>query len=117
VRLLLDEMWPPSVAEQLRGRGHDVVAVAERPELRTQPDEVIFAAAQGEERAIVTEDPGFRRLAAETLRSARPHPGLILTSDRSYARSDPRTYGRLVSALHALLVSEVDLRDREHWLD
>jgi hypothetical protein len=29
VKLILDEMYPQSIAEQLRGRGHDAEAVVE----------------------------------------------------------------------------------------
>ncbi len=43
--MLLDEVWPPALAEQLRRRGHDVVTVADLPRLRGQPDEAVFAFA------------------------------------------------------------------------
>ena len=63
--LLLDEMYSPVVAEQLRARGHDAVSVHD-PEYRYlegAPDEEIFAAALAEERALVAENvPDFRRL-------------------------------------------------------
>jgi hypothetical protein len=48
-------MWPAVLAEQLRGRGHDVVAVLERDDLVHQRDEVIFQASQVEQRAVFTE--------------------------------------------------------------
>ena len=54
MRLLLDEMWPPFAADALRRRGHDVVAVAARGELRAKFDDVVWAAALREGRAIVT---------------------------------------------------------------
>ena len=38
MKLLLDEMWSSDIAVQLRRRGHDVDAVAERPELRGKAD-------------------------------------------------------------------------------
>ena len=87
MKLLLDEMWSPQIAHQLRTRGHDVLAVAERPELRGQPDGQVFDAAQAEARATVTENvPDFRSLAATALAQGRTHAGLIFTSDRSFPR-------------------------------
>jgi nucleoside-diphosphate-sugar epimerase len=109
-------MWPQSVAQQLRARGHDVVAVVES-QLRRQPDVEVFAAAQAEQRAIVTEDVrGYRRLAAGALQDGEIHAGVIFTSNQAFPRSNPRTPGRLVSGLHELLVSGVDLAGKEYWL-
>ncbi len=117
MRLLLDEMWPPEVAVQLRRRGHDVVAVAERPELRGQPDAVIFAAAQVEGRVIVTENVvDYRPLAAYEIQDGRSHVGLIFTSNRSFPRHDPRTVGRLVSTLDRLLSEGLESANLEYWL-
>src|SRR5688572_3046408 len=97
-------MWPKSVAQQLRARDHDVKGVVEVDELRGSPDEFIFAFAQVEDRAVVTEDASrFLPLAANVLRSGGTHCGLILTTARSFPRHNPRTNGRLVSALHVLL--------------
>ena len=91
-------------------------AVAERPDLRTQPHSVILAAAEDEDRVIVTQDLGdFRVLAAAEARSGRPHPALILTSDHRWPRANRRTLGRLVNALDALLTSDVAI-EGEHWL-
>ena len=56
MKLLIDEMYPPSIAEQLRDRGQDVQAVTERPELRALADIDIFALAQQQQRAVVTEN-------------------------------------------------------------
>jgi len=117
VRLLLDEMWSPAIADQLRRRGHDVEAVAERDNLRTRPDHLIFAAALADDRAIVTEDVrGFRDLGELELLSGRSHPGLIFTTPSTFPRPNMRTPGRLVRALDALLRSETELRNREIWL-
>ena len=117
MKLLLDEMWPPSVAQQLRARNHDVKGVVELVELRGSPDEVIFAFAQEEDRAVVTEDAsGFVPLAANALRSGGTHCGLILTTARSFPRHDPLTYGRLVSALQMLLSENDSLDGRDVWL-
>jgi hypothetical protein len=40
LKLLLDEMYTAAVAEQLRQRDHDVVAVAERADLRQRVEEM-----------------------------------------------------------------------------
>jgi predicted nuclease of predicted toxin-antitoxin system len=118
LKLLLDEMWPPSVAIQLRARGHDVVAVAERGDLRGRADPEIFAAAQLEVRAVVTEDRGgFRPLARAALQSGGSHEGLILTSTRAFPRRHEATFHRLGAALDTLLRLDVALQNAEHWLE
>src|SRR5437762_13027670 len=97
-------MWAAEIAVQLRRRGHDVVAVTERLDLRGQPDAIVFAAAQEEERAVVTENVSdYRPLAAYWIEQGRTHAGLILTSNRRFPRHDPRTTGRLVASLDELL--------------
>ncbi|MCY3959924.1 MAG: DUF5615 family PIN-like protein [Chloroflexi bacterium] len=117
MRLLLDEMWAPAIAASLRDRGHDVVAVAERHDLRGTPDAAIFEAALAEGRAIVTENVVDNRpLAADAMRAGCPHPALIFTSNRAYPRASRRTAGRLVRALDALLTTQ-DAISSEHWLD
>jgi len=106
VKLLLDEMYPPVVAEQLRARGHDVVSVhdSEYRQLEGAPDEEVFAAALAYERALVTENvPDFRRLEADALARGESPPILVFTSNRQFPRGEPGTIGRLVEALHALV--------------
>ncbi len=116
LRLLLDEMWGARIARQLRDRGHDVISVVERPDLRTKVDAVILAAALAEDRAVVTEDRGdYRRLGAAEARAGRPYPALILTSDHRWPRGNRRTLGRLVNALDELLTSGAAV-EGEHWL-
>jgi predicted nuclease of predicted toxin-antitoxin system len=117
VKLLLDEMWPPSIAVQLRQRGHDVVAVAERPELMGQTDDAVWAAAQADGWVVVTENVvDYRPLAAEDLRQGRSHCGLILTSNQRVPRHRPGTIGRLVVALDELVSAGVELMSSEYWL-
>ncbi len=117
MKLLLDEMWPPAIAAALRERGHDVVAVAERSDLRGKPDEVIFAEALADARAIVTENVvDYRPLASAAIRVGRASPTLIFTSNRTYPRASRRTAGRLVTALDSLL-SAGRPPEAEHWLD
>jgi hypothetical protein len=111
-------MWPPAIAVALRRRGHDVIAVAERRDLRGQPDEIIFATAQAEGRAVQTENVAdYLPLAAAHHERGHAHAGLMLTSHRRFPRSDLRAVGRLITALDALLSANLDATNLEHWLD
>jgi predicted nuclease of predicted toxin-antitoxin system len=104
LKLLLDEMYPPAIAAQLRDRGHDVVAVAARAELRGLPDDGVFATAQQEHRAVVTENVGdFSLIADAADQRGFPHHGLILVDPVKYPRGNPRTIGRMVTRLDLLL--------------
>jgi len=112
MRLLLDEMYAPTIAEQLRARGRDVASVHD-PEYRTlegEPDEEVWAAALAADRVLVTENvQDFRRIETDALARAQPAAGLIFTTDRPFPRGDPATIGRLITALDALVAAEPDL--------
>lgn len=111
MRLLLDEMFPGVLAQQLRTRGHDVVSIHDPAYVRLEgaTDADVFEAAVAETRTIVTEDvSGFRSLGVDALADGRPTPGLVFTTDRQFPRGDPATFGRLVRVLDELLKSEVD---------
>ena len=117
VALLLDEMHAPTVAEVLRRRGHDVVVVAERPDLRAMADQELFVWAGQESRRLVTENvKDFRRLMLRSEESG-PRPTMLLyTSSRTFPRSR-RNPGPLVAALDAWLCRpDAGMRPREDWL-
>ena len=121
LRLLLDEHLSPEIARQLRGRGHDVLAVGERHDLRGRPDRVHLASQPDQRRVIVTRDLGdFRPLLAGALRSGTRTYGLICVPRRfSLSR---REIGRVVQALDALLHSHpgddaIVSRGGEIWLE
>lgn len=120
MRLLIDEMWPARIAEELGGRGHDVVAVTQRPDLAHRSDEVIFDQAAKELRAVFTENvPDFVPLASGVLSAGGTFPGLLLTSNIAWPRGNPRTLGRVVRALVAYLAahpSPAALEGRIEWL-
>jgi NAD(P)-dependent dehydrogenase (short-subunit alcohol dehydrogenase family) len=104
LKLLLDEIYPPAIAEQLCARGHDVVAVTACAELRSLPDESIFATAQQERRAVVTENIGdFSSIADAADQRRQAHHGLVLIDPAKYPRGNPRTIGRMVTELDRLL--------------
>jgi hypothetical protein len=109
LKQLLDEHLPPEIARQLRERGHDVVAVGERVDLRGRSDRVHFASLPDEQRAIVTRDLGdFRPLLAEALRRGSSSYGLVCVPARFPLSR--QGIGRIVVALDVLLRahSEVD---------
>jgi len=120
LKLLLDEMYPYSIAEQLRARGHDVVAIGEQAALRGTPDRQVFALAQEEGRTLVTDDVGFRSIESEHRARGEAHHGLVFTSNRRFPRGQPRTVGRLVRALDQFFSAEAvtfaDSRSFTHWL-
>lgn len=120
MRLLIDEMWPATLAEELRRQGHDVVAVTERPELAHRSDDVIFDHASKESRVVFTENvPDFVPLATGVLSTGGTFPGLLLTSNAAWPRGNPRTLGRVVRALAAFLAaypSDTALQGRIEWL-
>ena len=119
MRLLVDEMYPPAIAEQLRRRGHDVVAITERPELRSAEDAAVFAIAQESRRAVVTENVAdFVPLADEADQRGAAHYGLVLVDPAKYPRGAQRTIGRMVRALDRLLGEHPTDKSTgaRHWL-
>lgn len=106
MKLLLDDMYSPDVAERLRTRGHDAISIRERPEFLAMSDHGLFTAMAEEGRTIVTNNvidfvPLYRRALAEgSLQAA-----LFLTSDRSMPRTKAGI-GRFVSMLEDFVTGE-----------
>ena len=119
MKLLLDEMLSPAIARALRERGHDVVAVKERPEWVALSDHDLAAVARREQRAIVTNNlRDYRPLHAElAMPGGSGHIGLVFVPI-SYCLT--KTWiGRLISALEAKLdqfPGKDDLANGETWL-
>lgn len=104
LRLLLDEMHDPHVAERLRGEGHDVVAVAEIPELRGMSDPDLIMCATLDGRALVTENvKDFAPLHASMIATNASHAGVVLAHRGRFPRSRPDASSRLSSALSQFL--------------
>ena len=106
MRLLLDDMYSPDVATRLRSRGHDAIAIRERPELLAMSDRQLFDAMAAEDRTIVTNNvidyvPLYRAALAEGGVPAT----LFLTSDPSMPRTRAGI-GRFVSLLEDLVAGE-----------
>ncbi len=94
-RLLLDEHFPPVLAQKLRKAGFDAVAVSELPDLQGAADEQVYQVAVAQGRRVVTENVrDFRPLLMVALSGDNPYAPLLLTTARKYPRR--------ISALAAL---------------
>jgi len=119
LRLLLDEMYAPAIAAELRARGHDVISANDAGHALPTgaSDADVLAAAQRDERTPVTENVrDYRPLESALLADGSHHAGLVYTTNRQFPRGDPATMGRLVHALDALLRAAPDLRDGSIFL-
>ena len=101
--LLLDEMFSVAIAEQLRAKGHDVIAVVTDPALVGLSDDQILAHATDTGRALVTANiKDFVPLDARYRAASQTHAGLILVSTKTFPQD--RTFtAAITSALSALL--------------
>jgi hypothetical protein len=124
VKLLLDEMWTPTIALQLRKRGHDVAAIKE-PEMKSRyggrPDDEVFALAQADGLTIVTDNISDYEQARLTWESSgHPHHGLVYALDPPFNRHrGDAVIGPMVKALDRFLSSPVTADspfNRAHYL-
>jgi hypothetical protein len=124
VRLILDEMWTPTIALQLRKRGLDVIAISE-PEHASRyagiSDDEVFARAQDDGRGIVTDNIADYEQARRDWESrGQTHHGLLYTLDPPFNRHrGKRIIGQMVNALAHFLASPDAGRapfNRAHYL-
>ncbi|MGO9293160.1 MAG: DUF5615 family PIN-like protein [Streptosporangiaceae bacterium] len=87
-RLVLDEMFSPAIAAALRDLGQDVIAVAERGELRAMSDDEVFAWAASQGRWLLTENArDFRPILLRALQADTATTGILCASSRASPRS------------------------------
>lgn len=100
--LLLDEMYPPSLAQKLRAQGHDVLAALDvEVGLASRSDDDVLAWAARHERWVVTENiRDFARLARTT-----PHTGIVFVAPQRFPRTG-NGLARLYAALDELITAE-----------
>ncbi len=116
MKLLLDEMLPAAIAEQLRRRGHVVVAVAEQPELRGLPDPELFEHCTLEVRAIVTYNrDDYLELDRQYRSQERTHNGVVILNPRRFPQG-AATIGALISSLETFLNHGPPYPSFIHWL-
>lgn len=105
-RLLLDEMLSAAIADQLRRRGYDVVAVVEDVSLVSTPDVDLLAHAAKEQRVLVTANIGdFAAIAGDWRTGSRVHHGIVYVAYRIFGQ-DRSFIGALVDGLVALCRDE-----------
>lgn len=100
-------MISATVAEQLRGRGHDVVAVqdVDVEHLRGIDDCVLLDHAASGHRAVVTDNiPDFVRCHQRRLDRDLPHSGLLLFTNDTFPRHRHEVFvSRVLAALERQL--------------
>lgn len=112
-------MFSPLVAAELRARGHDAVAIAERDEWQSLSDPDVVALARNEQRAVVTANlRDFRPLHAELVTArGEGHSGMAFVP-ASFRLTRAAT-GRIVDALEVRLAEYPgygDLANGETWI-
>jgi hypothetical protein len=110
VRLLLDEMWTPTIALELRKREFDVVAISEPAHMGRYAgisDDQVFARAQDDGRAIVTDNiADYEHARRERENRGQAHHGLIYALNPPFNRHrGKRVIGQMVNALAHFLSS------------
>lgn len=112
MRLLLDEMWTPRIAVELRRRGLDVIAIGEPAQAERYAgvaDDLVFARAQEDGRTIVTDNiADFEIARREWERRGGAHHGVIYALNPPFNRHrSDRVIGQMVRALTHLLSQSV----------
>ncbi|MGA7705321.1 MAG: DUF5615 family PIN-like protein [Solirubrobacteraceae bacterium] len=113
MRLLLDEMYPATLAEALAAAGIGASTVVELG-LAGRSDPDVFATAVERGFGILTENIGdFAKISAQHLTAGQHHPGILIASSARFSRR-PAGIVRLVDAIRA--VADEPLEDRVVYL-
>lgn len=109
MRLLLDEMYPATLAKALGAAGIDASTVAELG-LAGRSDPEVFAVAVAQNEAVLTENVAdFARISAEHLTAGRHHPGVLIALSSRFSRR-PAGISSLVAAIGAIKDQKIDDR-------
>lgn len=114
MKLLIDEMYPASLAEALRNGRIDAVTVGELG-LAGRSDLDVFAAAVADGYVVLTENVAdFARIAADHVTAGHHHPGVLIALSSRFSRR-PAGRGALVAAV--LANADEPLADRVFFLE
>lgn len=113
MKVLVDEMYPATVAEALRATGIDATTVMD-VRLAGASDLEVFGAAVAGGYAVLTENVGdFVRIAAEHSNAGAHYSGLLIALSSRFSRR-PAGLPALVAAVQA--VSDEEIEDRIVYL-
>jgi hypothetical protein len=114
LKLLLDEMYPPVLAQTLRAAGIETSTVAELG-LAGRSDPDVFAAAAANGSVLLTENVAdFARVATEHVARGHHHPGVLIALSSRFSRR-PHRINTISGAVCALI--DEDLDDRLVYLE
>jgi len=109
MRLLLDEMYPPSLGERLQRDGIEATTAAALG-LSGRQDADVFAEAVARGYTILTENVSdFARIAAEEVSAGRHHPGVLIALSSRFSRR-PSGIPALTAAIHLAALEQLDDR-------
>jgi hypothetical protein len=109
VKVLVDEMYPATVAEALRAAGIEATTVATLRLAGATDPEVLGAAVAGGY-AVLTENVGdFARIAAEHSTAGAHHNGLLVALSSRFSRR-PAGLRPLVAAVEAIAGEQIEDR-------
>lgn len=107
MKLLLDEMYPATLAESLQAAEIEATTVAAL-ELAGSSDAEVFAAAVAGGHVLLTENVGdFTRIAAEHSAAGGQHPGLLIALPARFSRR-PAGAAPLIAAILAIAEHKLD---------
>ena len=114
MKLLLDEMYPPALAQTLRAAGIEAATVIEIGFAgRSDPDVLAIAAMDGY--VLLTENVAdFARIAAEHVADGGHHPGVLIALSSRFSRRQGGI-GAIAAAVCA--VADEHLEDRLVYLE
>lgn len=109
MKLLLDEMYPSKLAQELRGQGIDAVTVAEL-RMSGWSDADVFAAAVAGGYVLLTENVSdFARVCSDHVAAGRHHFGVLIALSSRFSRR-PAGYAWIAAAVAAVAGDELDDR-------
>lgn len=113
MKVLVDEMYPATVADALQAAGIDAATVANL-RLAGAADPEVFGAAVARGYSVLTENVAdFARIAAEHSMAGGHHHGVLVALSSRFSRRPPGI-GPLVAAIQA--VAGEDIGDRIVYL-